>query len=79
MNYVVTITDKHPVLGGQFLEGPRTPKKVSRDGYGFTTDPAKAWTFVSQKAAVHKARIITSHMRWLTEVVQAKPSTSHAD
>lgn len=49
-------------LVGQYLEGPRDPKKVRRLGYGFTTDPAKAWPFPNENQA--KALIVDRHMGW---------------
>lgn len=51
-------------LVGRYLEGPRDPTRVKRDGYGFTTDPAKAWPFPTKKLAEAKARIIDRHMGW---------------
>ena len=60
-------------LAGQYLEGPRDPKKVKRDGYGFTTDPTKAWPFPTKKQAEAKARIIERHMGWGEGVMVVGP------
>ena len=60
-------------LAGRYLEGPRDPKKVKRDGYGFTTDPAKAWPFPTKKQAEAKARIIERHMGWGEGVMVVGP------
>jgi hypothetical protein len=53
-------------ITGQYLQGPRTPQKVKRDGYGFTTDIGSAWPFSSHISATHKARIVCRHMSWPT-------------
>ena len=51
-------------LAGQCLQGPRTPQKVKRDGYGWTFDLAQAWTFPSKNEAEAKCRIVERHMTW---------------
>ncbi len=51
-------------ITGQYLQGPRTPQKVKRDGYGFTSDIKQAWPFSSHIAAAHKSRIVCRHMSW---------------
>ena len=48
----------------QYLQGPYTPKLVKMAGYGFTTDPERAWPFPSEAQAAAKARIVTRHMGW---------------
>ena len=50
--------------GGQYLQGPRTPEAVKALGYGFTTDPEKAWPFPTLPQAKAKARHVTRHMGW---------------
>jgi hypothetical protein len=49
-------------LTGQYLQGPRTPEVVRRDGYGFTADPAAAWPFDNPAQATAKAKIVILHM-----------------
>ncbi len=51
-------------LTGRYLQGPRTPLKVKRDGYGFTNDIGAAWPFDSKAKAQAKARIVARHMSW---------------
>jgi hypothetical protein len=48
----------------QFLAGPLTAKQVKRDGYAFTRDPSKAWTFATWRKARNKAVILNDHMGW---------------
>jgi hypothetical protein len=47
---------------GQYLAGPRNPAEVRKLGYGFTSDPAAAWPFASEKQAAAKLRIVDRHM-----------------
>ena len=49
---------------GKYIEGPLTPGQVATLGYGFTSDPAKAWPFPSIAQACNKARIVSTHMGW---------------
>jgi hypothetical protein len=63
MSYIVKITDKrYPI--GPYLQGPRTPQHVRRDGYGFTTDIGHAWTFAADGDARRKATVVNRHMGW---------------
>jgi len=61
-------TDTYGILntfhGLRFLQGPRSPEKVERDGYGLTEDPAQAWTFPSEAQAANKARVFDLHIGW---------------
>jgi len=59
---------------GKLLEGPRDPKAVKRDGYGFTDDSKNAWPFKTAAAAKQKARIIAKHMSLPEADVAAVPS-----
>jgi hypothetical protein len=47
---------------GQYLQSPRTPAEVRKLGYGFTSDPAGAWPFVTEKQAAAKLRVVDRHM-----------------
>lgn len=49
-------------LAGKYLQGPRTPDLVRRNGYGFTSDPAQAWPFATEAQAAAKVRIVGRHM-----------------
>lgn len=70
---VVTYPRVEPrCLAGQCLQGPRTPQKVKRDGYGWTFDPAEIWTFPSKKQAAQKCRIVERHMDWGEGVMSAE-------
>lgn len=60
-------------LAGKYLEGPRDAKTVKRHGYGFTTDPEKAWPFPSEKQAKAKALIVDRHMGWGEGVMVVGP------
>lgn len=51
-------------LAGQFLQGPRTPERVRRCGYGFTSDLADAWPFDTAADAAEKGAIVDSHIGW---------------
>lgn len=62
--WVVIVGYPREALAGQYLEGPRDPKRVKRNGYGFTKLPKEAWPFASERAAKAKARIIERHMGW---------------
>ena len=62
--WVVIVGYPRDSLAGRFLEGPRTPKQVKRDGYGFAKEVSKAWPFASQRQANAKARIVERHMGW---------------
>lgn len=61
--YIIRVAElSGDALSGRYIEGPRTPAEVKRDGYGFGRDRAKAWPFPNQRQAAHKARIIERHM-----------------
>ena len=62
--HLIQIADVSTPLHRQYIKGPRTPKDVARDGYGFTADPAAAWPFASAALAQAKARIVDRHMGW---------------
>jgi hypothetical protein len=47
---------------GRLLAGPRTPAEVRRTGYGFTSNPATAWSFPTEKQAQAKLRVVSRHM-----------------
>lgn len=69
----VSATSEWEWARGQYLQGPRTPKKVARDGYGVTTDTANAWPFDSVGKATQKARIFARHMQLPERDVTAVP------
>ena len=75
MPHLIQVT--RTALKDQYLQGPREPKRVRKDGYGFTADKAAAWPFETHKAAAHKARIVERHMSWEpgTLTVIPPPST----
>jgi len=61
--YLVKIANpRYPI--GPYLQGPRTPKQVRRDGYGFTGDIERAWPFSTAGAARRKASAVDRHMGW---------------
>lgn len=62
--FVVVVGYPRNPMAGQYLQGPRDPKQVKRDGYGFTTERSKAWPFETEKAAAAKALIVDRHMGW---------------
>jgi hypothetical protein len=76
--FVLVIGCQKKSMAGQYLEGPRSPKKVKRYGYGFTNDPAKAWPFASQPQANAKALIVDRHMGWGEGVLVAEPNSKKA-
>lgn len=63
---------------GQYLQGPRPPARVKRDGYGFTADAAAAWPFASHASALAKATIVNRHMGWgdRLAIIDAPPSSN---
>lgn len=71
--FVIIITQASYQRGGKYLQGPRTPEKVKRHGYGFTADPSEAWPFSTEAAAKAKARIVDRHMGWGDGVLAAQP------
>jgi hypothetical protein len=71
---VVDRQSRQPI--GRYLKGPRPPAQVRRDGYGFTSDLAEAWTFPSEKQAAAKARIVDRHMGWEANTLIPQPITS---
>jgi hypothetical protein len=71
---VVNRQSRQPI--GRYLKGPRPPAQVRRDGYGFTSDLAEAWTFPSEQQAAAKARIVNRHMCWGPDTLLAQPITS---
>lgn len=72
--FALVVSYPRDLPAGQYLQGPRTPGKVRRDGYGFTPDPAKAWTFPSERAATAKAAIVERHMGWGRGVLTTEPA-----
>jgi hypothetical protein len=69
----VALTSEWEWARGQYLQGPRTPQKVARDGYGVTTDISNAWPFDSIGKATQKARIFARHMKLPEKDVCAVP------
>lgn len=80
MKYLIQVpaSDPSPGRGGKFLQGPRTPERVKRDGYGFTLDAAAAWRFASRAKAAAKARIVNAHMGWGEVLVVVEAGTEGA-
>jgi hypothetical protein len=72
-SFAVIVSHPGHELIGHYLQGPRTPQKVKKDGYGFTSDPSQVWPFPSETAAQAKARIVARHMSWGDEVLNSKP------
>jgi hypothetical protein len=64
MIYVVKITDPRRYPIGPYLQGPRTPQQVRRDGFGFTSDIGQAWPFATLGEARRKASAVNRHMAW---------------
>lgn len=49
-------------LSGFYIQGPRTPYQVKRNGYCFLSTRQDAWPFPSEAQARNKARIVERHM-----------------
>jgi hypothetical protein len=75
MHHIQATPATGPHLDGSYLQGPRTPQKVKRDGYGFTADIEQAWPFSSHISATAKARIVCRHMSWPTTHLTVIPET----
>jgi hypothetical protein len=75
-NFLVVITTTRTNPKPTYLQGPRTPKQVKRDGYGFTQDPSSAWPFKTQRAAAAKAKIVDRHMGWEQSKLSVQPPPS---
>lgn len=65
-------------LAGRYLQGPRDPKEVKRNGYGFTHNADEAWPFASERKASAKARIVERHMGWGEGVMIVEPQACSA-
>ena len=61
---------------GEYLQGPRDPAAVRRNGYGFTKEAGQAWPFESRKEAERKVRVVARHFQkseHQLEVVESEP------
>jgi hypothetical protein len=71
--FVVFVGYPRDTLAGRYLQGPRDPKQVKCDGYGFTFNVAEAWPFKTERAALAKARIVERHMGMGEGVMDVEP------